>query len=128
MCLACCQRYSIRAAFGAGASERLHAVSVKLHCQLWRETGHNFNNLRELLIPDKTQLRMSDSAALTMAATLKEICLRDTDRGMQLKEGIQVTSALFTGTLEMMTALILPMWCKAGDTCLRCPLPAFEMA
>ena len=70
-------------------------MSVKLHCQLWRETGHNFNKLRELLIPDRTQLRMTDTAALTMAATLKEICLRDTDRGMQLIEGIQVNLTLF---------------------------------
>ena len=29
-------------------------------------------------------------AALTRAAILKEVCLHDTDRGMQLIEGIQV--------------------------------------
>ena len=68
----------------------MHAVSLTLHCKLWRETGHNFNRLRELLIPDRTQLRMSDMAALTRAAILKEVCLHDTDRGMQLMEGIQV--------------------------------------
>ncbi|CAL5220764.1 g2828 [Coccomyxa viridis] len=71
------------------APDRLHAVSVRLHCQLWKETGHNFNKLRGLLIPDRTQLRMTATAALTTAAALKEVCLRDTDRGMQLIEGIQ---------------------------------------
>ena len=63
---------------------------MRLHCQLWKETGHNFNKLRGVLIPDRTQLRMTATAALTTAAALKEVCLRDTDRGMQLIEGIQV--------------------------------------
>ena len=33
---------------------------------------------------------MSDIIALTKATTLKEVCLHDVDRGMQLMEGIEV--------------------------------------
>ena len=63
---------------------------MRLHCKLWKETGHSFNKLRDLLIPDRTEVRMSDIIALTKAATLKEVCLHDVDRGMQLIEGIEV--------------------------------------
>lgn len=66
---------------------------MRLHCKLWKETGHNFNKLRDLLIPDKTEMRMSDIIALTKAATLKEVCLHDVDRGLQLIEGIEVSFA-----------------------------------
>ena len=75
---------------GAGAPDRLAAVSVRLHCQLWRETGHNFNKLRELLLPDRTQLRMTEVTAISKAAALREVCRHDVDRGVQLIEGIQV--------------------------------------
>lgn len=70
--------------------KRLLAVSIRLHCKLWKETGHNFNKLRDLLMPDRSQPRMSDIIALTKATTLKEVCLHDVDRGMQLMEGIEV--------------------------------------
>ena len=74
----------------AGAPERLQALSIRLHARLWKETGHGFNRLRDLLIPDKTGLRISNIATLTKAATMKDICLHDVDRGLQLIEGIQV--------------------------------------
>ena len=76
--------------FAAGAPERLQALSIRLHSRLWKETGHGFNRLRDLLTPDRTGLRSSNMVTLTKAATLKDVCLHDVDRGLQLLEGIQV--------------------------------------
>ena len=76
--------------FAAGAPERLQALSIRLHSRLWKETGHGFNRLRDLLIPDRTGLRISAMLTLTKAATLKDVCLHDVNRGLQLIEGIQV--------------------------------------
>jgi len=95
---------------------------VRLHCKLWKETGHNFNKLRDLLIPDRTEMRISDIIAVTKAATLKEVCLHDVDRGMQLLEGIEVSfgpsilkAAVFDHlncTLEG-SVTVLQMQCRA---------------
>ena len=54
-------------------------------------------------MPDASQLRLSHIMAVTMAATLKEVCLHDVDRGMQLMDGIQVMLRL-TATAEHYTA------------------------
>ena len=69
---------------------------MQLHCKLWKDTGHSFNRLRDLLMPDASQLRLSHIMAVTKAATQKEVCLHDVDRGMQLLEGIQVMLRLTT--------------------------------
>ena len=96
----------------ADAPERLHATSLRLHCKLWKDTGHNFNRLRDLLMPDASQPRLSHNIAVTKAATQKEVCLHDVDRGMQLMEGIQVRRRL-TATVEYHIASgIAPSSCK----------------
>ena len=47
-------------------------------------------------MPDASQLRLSHIMAVTKAATQKEVCLHDVDRGMQLMEGIQAMLTLTT--------------------------------
>ena len=68
-------------------------------------------------MPDASQLRLSHIMAVTMAATQKEVCLHDVDRGMQLMDGIQVMLRL-TANAEH---------CTASDAALSSCMKAWQL-
>ncbi len=74
----------------------MQAVRVQLHERLWRETGHGFGPLRDLLLGQGPHLGsaglLQGSAAIRLAraAALRAVCAQDAARGAQLLEGVEV--------------------------------------
>ena len=71
------------------------ATGLRLHAQLWRESGHAFAQLRDLLLGQGPALgsagllQRSPLIRLARAACIRDVCARDSARGAQLLEGIE---------------------------------------
>lgn len=78
----------------AGTPEVMQALLLRLRLQLWRRTGHGFSALADALLGtgEVASRKQEDSATLRVAtaACMRDVCIEDIGKGLQLLEGIQV--------------------------------------